>query len=64
MKACLEEAEEAGYGIVWLGVWEENESAIRFYESWGFRFVGTKKFVLGKDVQNDMVMARSVVPVT
>lgn len=62
MKACLEEAEEAGYGIVWLGVWEENESAIRFYESWGFRFVGTKRFVLGNDIQNDRVMARSVEP--
>ena len=61
MQACLEEAKRRGYQTIWLGVWEINEPAIRFYRRWGFRSVGTQKFVLGNDIQNDLVMERPVV---
>lgn len=60
MRACIEEAERRGYKTIWLGVWEENEPAIRFYKRWGFRPVGTQKFELGNDIQNDLVMERPV----
>ncbi len=60
MQACLEEAESRGYKIIWLGVWEDNKPAIRFYKRWGFRPVGTQKFVLGNDIQNDLVMERDL----
>jgi len=56
MQACLDEVGILGYSTIWLGVWERNERAIRFYEKWGFTKVGTKEFILGRDVQHDWVM--------
>jgi ribosomal protein S18 acetylase RimI-like enzyme len=60
MRACLEESGRAGYRTIWLGVWEHNKRAIKFYEKWGFAKVGTRAFVLGDDVQTDFVLARPV----
>ena len=60
MEACLAQAGAAGHDTLWLGVWERNERAIAFYRRWGFRQVGEHRFVLGNDVQRDLVMARSV----
>ncbi len=60
MRTCLERAAEDGYETVWLGVWEHNPRAIRFYERWGFRPVGTHVFRLGEEDQTDVVMARDV----
>ncbi len=60
MKACLETAKEGGYETVWLGVWEENDRAIHFYEQWGFSMVGSHAFEFGGEIQTDLVMARSM----
>lgn len=60
MDFCLEEAKKNGYHTIWLGVWEKNLRAIRFYGTWGFTKVGTKEFVLGSDLQTDHIMARPV----
>jgi ribosomal protein S18 acetylase RimI-like enzyme len=60
MNFCLKEAKKNGHRTIWLGVWENNLRAIRFYEKWGFTKVGTKEFVLGSDVQNDHIMSRPV----
>jgi ribosomal protein S18 acetylase RimI-like enzyme len=43
---------------IWLGVWENNPRAIRFYEKNGFVKSGEKQFVLGNDIQTDWVMTR------
>ena len=56
MHACLVKARDLGHASVWLGVWEKNNRAIRFYEKWGFKKVGIKKFILGQDIQNDFIM--------
>jgi diamine N-acetyltransferase len=56
MEACLVEAYQKGYDTVWLGVWEKNPRALRFYEKWGFKVVGTQSFKLGGDIQTDLVM--------
>ena len=32
MRTCTERAIQAGYDVLWLGVWERNERAIRFYK--------------------------------
>lgn len=56
MQACLDEARALGYSTMWLGVWMVNMRAIRFYEKWGFKKIGTRQFVLGQDVQDDWVM--------
>ena len=46
--------------IVWLAVWERNHRAIAFYRKWGFVEVGNQSFLLGDDLQNDLVMQRIV----
>lgn len=52
----LEIAKEKSMNFIWLGVWEENHRAIKFYEKNGFKVFGKHKFVLGKDVQTDLLM--------
>ena len=58
MESALETAREMGGEMVWLGVWEHNTRAIRFYEKNGFVDVGELDFVLGTDLQHDRVMTR------
>jgi diamine N-acetyltransferase len=53
-------AQENNCDYIWLGVWENNPRAIRFYEKNGFEITGNKKFILGDDVQNDFIMVRSI----
>lgn len=60
LAACLDQARAAGFDTIWLGVWEHNHGARRFYERWRFRRVGEHEFVLGSDVQTDHVLARPV----
>lgn len=60
MGACDGEARKRGAQTVWLGVFERNAKARRFYEKMGFRDVGAQTFTLGTDVQNDRVLARGL----
>jgi diamine N-acetyltransferase len=60
MDACCSEARSARVTGLWLGVWERNARAIRFYEKMGFHRVGTKIFVVGSDPQSDVVMMRTI----
>ena len=53
---AIEIGREKNLEYVWLGVWEENHRAIKFYEKNGFKVFGKHKFVLGKDVQTDLLM--------
>jgi len=46
---------------VWLGVWEENYRALRFYEKNGFTPFGKHKFLLGDDEQTDLMMKKVLV---
>lgn len=57
MEAVKEIARERGAARVWLGVWERNFRAIRFYEKCGFVDIGSQPFLLGSDLQTDRVMA-------
>ncbi len=58
MRAIVDHARSEGCATVWLGVWEKNAAARKFYERQGFTLVGTKFFMLGDDLQNDIVMRR------
>jgi len=60
MDACFDRAIEAGRDVIWLGVWEYNPRAQRFYEKNGFRVVGSHVFLLGKDAQTDILMQREL----
>lgn len=46
--------------IIWLGVWEKNQRAIRFYEKNGFSAFGTHPFMVGDDLQTDVLMRRTL----
>jgi diamine N-acetyltransferase len=59
MEAAFAVASARGCDVVWLDVWEKNPRAIRFYSKWGFAVVGEQTFLLGTDVQNDLLMARA-----
>ena len=54
----LAEAIKLGKKSIWLGVWEENKAAIRFYQRWGFAKESVHNFTIGKDIQSDWLMAR------
>jgi diamine N-acetyltransferase len=60
MAECIRAAHEIGKRIIWLGVWEKNESAIRFYERWGFEKFAEHEFVLGNDIQTDWLMKKLI----
>jgi ribosomal protein S18 acetylase RimI-like enzyme len=60
MDAVLDHARVAGRRTVWLGVWERNPRAIRFYGKYGFTDVGAQPFLLGRDLQTDRVMTRAL----
>ncbi|HUR32839.1 MAG TPA: GNAT family N-acetyltransferase [Vicinamibacterales bacterium] len=59
MRACLGEAGRGLADVIWLGVWEHNHRARAFYARWGFEVAGDQTFVLGTDVQRDLIMIRS-----
>lgn len=53
---AMERAKEKNVEYVWLGVWEENPRAIRFYEKNGFVVFDKHVFRLGEDEQTDIMM--------
>ena len=53
---AMEIAKRRGVDYVWLGVWEKNPRAIRFYEKNGFREFDRHIFKLGNDSQTDIMM--------
>lgn len=57
---CLDIAAEQKKSVIWLGVWEKNQRAIEFYKRWGFEKFGEHTFLLGKDLQTDWLMKRTV----
>jgi diamine N-acetyltransferase len=60
MRACLDEARQAGHETIWLGVWARNGRAQAFYRKWNFRTIGEHIFQLGSDLQRDFLMERSL----
>lgn len=60
MQTCLDLAAERDYNLVWLGVWEYNPRAIAFYEKWGFEKFGSHPFLLGNDLQTDLLMKKKL----
>lgn len=60
MDASFELARRHDCDVMWLGVWEYNPRAQRFYEKNGFSVVGKHIFQLGADPQTDLLMQRSL----
>jgi ribosomal protein S18 acetylase RimI-like enzyme len=60
MNKAIEEARKTTCSYIWLGVWEENDRAIRFYTKNGFVKFDTHIFKMGDDEQTDWMMKREL----
>lgn len=49
-------ATEKSKKYIWLGVWEHNLNAIRFYQKHGFKKFATHPYFVGKDEQTDWLL--------
>lgn len=56
MDFSLKVAAEKQVSAVWLGVWEHNHRAIRFYEKNGFEVFDKHIFRIGDKLQTDLLM--------
>jgi diamine N-acetyltransferase len=57
---CLKTAQNQGFKIIWLGVWEHNQKALAFYQKNGFTAFGSHTFQLGKDLQTDLLYQKEI----
>lgn len=60
MNKAYEIALEQKKNSIWLGVWEENENAIAFYQKKGFVQSGSHSFYMGDDEQVDLIMVKTI----
>ncbi|HTF81108.1 MAG TPA: GNAT family N-acetyltransferase [Cytophagales bacterium] len=58
---ALERALHAHKSYMWLGVWEENKRAVRFYENNGFVAFDKHIFMMGDEAQTDIMMRKALV---
>jgi ribosomal protein S18 acetylase RimI-like enzyme len=57
---AIQVAKDREVEYIWLGVWEENHKAIRFYTKNGFTAFDKHIFKLGDDVQTDIMMKLTI----
>ncbi|WP_292010997.1 GNAT family N-acetyltransferase [Chryseobacterium sp.] len=57
---ALDIAKEQHKSWLWLGVWEENKKAIRFYEKNGFTAFDKHIFRMGEEEQTDIMMRKTL----
>lgn len=60
MNNAIDIAQSKGYSAIWLGVWEKNPNAIRFYEKAGFIQTGSHSFYMGDEQQTDYILVKSI----
>lgn len=56
LKRIAEKAKEMHKQYIWLGVWEHNPKAIRFYQNHGFVKFGEHPYLIGTDEQTDWLL--------
>lgn len=56
IEKAKERASELQMHYIWLGVWEKNTNAIRFYERHGFTIFNSHAFQMGDELQTDILM--------
>jgi len=54
----LNKAKEHQLKYIWLGVWDQNHGAIRFYQRHGFEVFSSHEFMLGSDKQTDLLLKK------
>lgn len=60
LQFAINTALEKKLRYVWLGVWDQNHDAIRFYQKHGFRLFGSHPFWLGNEEQTDLLMKKEL----
>lgn len=60
MRRAIEEARAKSCRSVVLGVWEKNARALAFYQRFGFKLIGQHDFLLGSDVQTDLILRKGL----
>jgi ribosomal protein S18 acetylase RimI-like enzyme len=56
MDRAIAAARDGGRAGIWLSVWQDADWALRFYEAYGFRRIGTAEFWLGRSRFMDYLM--------
>lgn len=57
LRAAVDKAADQQATWLWLGVWQENQRAQRFYERQGFERVGVTHFMMGEVREEDYIYA-------
>ena len=60
MDKCFEIGREKGYEMLWLGVWDKNIAAQKFYEKIGMKNIGLTDFSDGKIEFINLVFAKEI----
>jgi len=60
MEEALNYAEEKKHEWIWLGVWEKNFRAQKFYTKYGFEKFGSHTFQMGDDPQVDWLLKKKL----
>ncbi len=60
MAAALKMARDWGADVIWLGVWEHNDRALAFYARHGFRVAGDHVFMIGQQVDRDLILVKDL----
>jgi GNAT superfamily N-acetyltransferase len=60
MEWALEEAQQRGAEAIYLSVFIDNHRARRFYERYGFTYLGPYKFMVGNHADEDQVLRLSL----
>lgn len=53
---ALQQAQSLGCEWMWLGVWDQNQKAIEFYQRQGLQPFASHDFLLGNETQKDVLM--------
>jgi ribosomal protein S18 acetylase RimI-like enzyme len=60
MEEALAYAKKEKFEWIWLGVWEKNFRAQKFYSKWGFERFSEHVFQMGDDPQTDWLLKRKL----
>lgn len=60
LNTAISMARQRGKKYIWLGAWEHNEKALRFYDKMELYRSGSHPFLMGTDWQTDFIMRKDL----
>lgn len=58
MRTCLDKIRERGDSQIWLSVWQQNHTASKFYQKWGFTISGSHRWTGADCTDLDDIMVK------